>query len=187
MSFLDGSKKYIEVKNEKIAELHHGKSLLGKNFFANDIGTADLAASANLKALLDSNPPDAGMPAMYCIAVDQTVIGFETTADAPDPNQNLYDTIWADNSITVTNRASIGAIIAWKSGRVSHYFPGDLYAPLEGLVTDWIGKTLDTKRILSMKASHHGSASSNPPKLLLKFRPKNIVVSAANMFWHPGM
>jgi hypothetical protein len=173
------SDEFLVVNGQKVATVHTGSKLLGQNFFADNLVNKNLGSCDSLTKLLASNnPPPAGQPAMYCVAIDMAVIKY-----GKQPNESAA--IWPDK-ISESNQASVAAIIAWPSGRVSHYFAGDLDAGREAQIVDWVQPSLGGKRILSLKATHHGSASSNPPMLYEAFRPRNIIVSAADSHNHPG-
>ncbi|KAH6894191.1 hypothetical protein B0T10DRAFT_589605 [Thelonectria olida] len=117
---------------------------------------------------------NANVPAFYCVAVDETVIGTPTYNGG-----DALDVLWNDVT-TATNRSSIAIIIAWQNGRVSHYFAGDLNWLNECRLVKWLNRGAQTEeRIPTVKASHHGSCSSTPPLLLYSFRPVNIAISAA--------
>jgi hypothetical protein len=110
-------------------------------------------------------------PAMYCIAANGRAL------DDPDLNVAAH---------TVKNMSSLVFIIVWNevnnSGtrHVSHYFAGDAHDTLELRLSKWMGTPT-----MSMKLSHHGSSSSNPPSNFVDFNPGNIVVSAGNEYGHP--
>ncbi|KAF2865208.1 hypothetical protein BDV95DRAFT_259411 [Massariosphaeria phaeospora] len=169
-----------------LAVVEEGTKILGTNFFTGQgLGKLNPNTIADVATLLDKNRPngtnDHQKPGLYCIAVDQKVIGPYT-----DTHIDITSVIWKDDT-TDTNKSSIACIIAWDDGRISHYFGGDLSWKLECLVVRWLNRNEDTPegRILTFKASHHGSCSSTPPRLITAFRPVNIIVSAASKHNHP--
>jgi hypothetical protein len=97
---------------------------------------------------------------------------------------------------TTTNCFSIAAMILWPSGRCSHYFAGDADEESEENFLTWFsgGKPYDPSvRIVSMKASHHGSRSSTPVAghywydNFFSFLPKNIIISnPSGRYFHPS-
>jgi hypothetical protein len=171
----------------RLGVVQSGTDLLGMNLLTGDKLTNMLPSQVgSLKALLENNKPGvkekANLPALYCVAVDEVVIGPHMYDGGDDT-----DVLWREVT-TVTNRSSIAVIIAWPGGRVSHYFAGDLGWLCECRIVKWLNRTdQPADRIPTIKASHHGSCSSTPPLLIDKFRPYNIVISAATKHHHPGM
>lgn len=125
---------------------------------------------------------DAERPLLIIVTVDEKVIGM----DKKRLEAYKKAAVWEDPS-TDTNKSSIGALIVWPtSRRVSHYFAGDLHYQHENVLAEWLSKT-KFSGATTMKASHHGSASSTPVKLLQVLQPKNIIMSAGRDHRHPGM
>lgn len=126
------------------------------------------------KELLDPKNTDLIEPVgIFCIASFSAVMGD------PDP---LFHQFVVNEDNSPKNWASIGAIVLWKTGEVSHYFAGDAFFRAEESMQKWIGG-----HVTSMKLSHHGSSTSTPPKLLDTFKPKNILASCGKTFGFPRM
>lgn len=162
------------------------KNLLGRNFLVQDQqgGTPlDLNNMKTLPDLLKMNPvqnPVQGVgenfdswPAMYCIAAE----GMPLTQKKPTLGHH-----------TAKNMSSIVFILIWgfrtnpEHYIISHYFagdaPGNLEVELRSFMNGWAP--------VSMKLSHHGSATSNPASNFLAWNPTNIVVSAGRQYGHPS-
>ncbi|OCT52851.1 hypothetical protein CLCR_09415 [Cladophialophora carrionii] len=161
------------------------ENLLGRNFLAQDQqgGTSlDLNNMKTLPALLQMNPvenPVQGVgenfeswPAMYCIAAE----GMPLTRKKLPLGHH-----------TAKNMSSIVFILIWRIRPnperyiISHYFAGDAPGNLELELKNF----MDGWAPISMKLSHHGSASSNPASNFLAWNPTNIVVSAGVQYGHP--
>lgn len=171
----------------RLLKVRYGQdSLLGRNLFMHDKDNDESFVNRwvhmrSLDGLMRiGNPirnpnPFLGnyerLPAMYCIAANRRAL------DNPDLNVATH---------TVKNMSSLVFIIVWNeihdSGtpHVSHYFAGDAHDALEVRLSKWMGTST-----MSMKLSHHGSSSSNPPSNFVDFNPGNIVVSAGNEYGHP--
>ncbi|KAF5720091.1 hypothetical protein FMUND_4375 [Fusarium mundagurra] len=170
----------------KLGVVQSGTYLLGMNLLTGNKLMDMLPSQVNsLKTLLATNKPGfeegSNLPALYCVAVDEVVIGPHLYNGGDDT-----DVLWREVT-TETNRSSIAVIIAWPEGRVSHYFAGDLGWLCECRIVKWLKRAdQDADRIPTIKASHHGSCSSTPPLLISEFRPYNIVISAATKHFHPA-
>lgn len=154
---------------------------LGVNFLTN-VGLPSDKGSPTIKKPLDliaANPPaEDGMPGIYCVASDQLVLG---------QSKGAFFIINVDN-LTLTNKCSIGAMVIWKDGHLSHYFSGDADFETETAVTQWSqtdGGDGVGKSVVSMKLSHHGAVSSTPTTILDKFNPKNMIISCGTGYGHP--
>jgi hypothetical protein len=161
------------------------EQLLGRNLFMHDVDDRSFkdhwASMTSLVSLMCSGNPIGNpntllwnhkpFPAMYCIAANRRALH--------DPDLDVA-------AHTAKNMSSLVFIIVWNelnaSGQphVSHYFAGDAHDTLELKLSAWMGT-----RTTSMKLSHHGSSSSNPPDNFLNLNPENIVVSAGNEYGHP--
>lgn len=97
-----------------------------------------------------------------------------------------------------TNAASIGTIVVWTDGQISHYAAGDanweneMKCKLSGTdllaerrlksrptVVSWIhfgGNPFKTVR--AMKLQHHGAADSTPIQMVRYLRPRTMIASA---------
>jgi hypothetical protein len=124
-------------------------------------------------------------PGLFCIMANNRHL---------PPAKSLTDEVKASKT-TIVNRSSIGCLIIWPNGNVSHYFAGDLDADQEAKMIDWTGlerprptdparpKVEDTVPIV--KGSHHGSAESFPLHLCQVFKPSVILFSAGDGHKHP--
>ncbi|KAK0762714.1 hypothetical protein N5P37_005532 [Trichoderma harzianum] len=160
------------------------KALLGRNFFMSwddDNGWEQKwPQMGTLDGLLAQNPPRqpgsqqyAKYPGLYCVAVSE---------------RTLYN--GANALHTPQNKSSIVLLVIWGDKHISHYFAGDAHDSLEKNIADWTKyKTPDggvhDRQVTSMKLSHHGSRSSNPPQMIVDFSPRNVVVSAGLQYGHP--
>ncbi|KAL8792889.1 MAG: hypothetical protein Q9195_004531 [Heterodermia aff. obscurata] len=169
-------------------KLRQGRDwLLGRNLFLHDGDDHRLSNRGNrnnffsLQTMLDNYPivsPFANLqydcwPAMYCVAAEQRI-----------PRSDVQI------QTTPQNKSSIAFIIVWsepgfggqlRQHRVSHYFAGDAHSSLETALAGWMGPYQPK----SMKLSHHGSSSSNPPANFPGWNPANITVSAGAQYGHP--
>jgi hypothetical protein len=180
-------KPYINGKTtlgppEKQAQVHWGVGIMGTDVFGTNVGLDGWETMESITDVLEVLHNDDNRPHLLIVTVDEHVIG-----PGPEHEYGSEDAVWDDDS-TVTNRASIGTLIVWPSTqRISHYFAGDLHYRHECALAEWLEKTADIQgRIPSIKASHHGSASSTPPMLLRVFKPINIIISAGRRHNHPG-
>lgn len=171
------------------------------NLVGNVLVTSTLAQNIkNVGDLLTAHGnPAAGLPGMYCIASSEIVIGPEQPSledpseDAsPAPGQiiNVEDGVGIvdDEQGTPNNKSSIACIIIWGDKQLSHYFAGDLDDIREKLLVKWTGADGSPnigKCVTSIKAGHHGSATSTPTEMLGAFAPENIIVSGGADFGHP--
>jgi hypothetical protein len=176
----------LEINNVVVADVYYGTSLLGADIFSDTDLEKDWPGqltSGSVKDIdvLTKDMAGGGRPAMFCIAIEGKLIG-------PSSNQTRVAAgiMWAD-TVTLTNEASLAAVIAWPNGRVSHYFAGDLNAAAESALVEWLRPAwAGGRRIPSMKCSHHGACSSTPTTMIDNFRPYNIIISAGSMHNHPG-
>lgn len=161
------------------------QALLGRNFFnswnEDNSWQHKWAQMGTLDGLLAENPPGqpgtkqyAKFPGLYCVAVSE---------------KTLYN--GANALHTAENKSSIVLLVIWGDGHISHYFAGDAHDTLEKNIADWTKyKTSDgavhDRQVTSMKLSHHGSRSSNPPQMIVDFSPRNVVVSAGLQYGHPS-
>ncbi|KAI1812464.1 hypothetical protein GGS20DRAFT_587462 [Poronia punctata] len=171
-----------------LLKLRHGNDwLLGRNLFSSDLYTSEQndeplterwPQMRTLTELMTLGNPivnpfptqfeEESWPALYCIAANKSHLY---------PGQGAMT--------TEANKSSLCFIVAWDKQdppHVSHYFAGDAEDKLEKTLGNWIGTNIP---ITSMKLSHHGSATSNPPENFLNFSPRNIIVSAGDQFGHP--
>ncbi|KAK2007338.1 hypothetical protein LZ32DRAFT_593956 [Colletotrichum eremochloae] len=157
--------------------------LLGRNFFDRNWDGSWKDSWGNmdtLPKLLNFNKPSNPdlslhydrIPGLYCVAAEEVALGPSVPHLQHTPE----------------NKSSIILLVIWNDLHVSHYLGADAHTPLELRVLDWMNKdgTVDADRpVTSMKLSHHGSFSSNPPQMMTSFSPRNIVVSAGDQYGHP--
>ena len=154
--------------------------LLGRNFFDMTMDGSwktEWSNMANVEGLLKKNRPSdpashlqyEHVPGMYCVAVNGQALGYEPKA-----------------TITDTNKSSIGIMVVWSNGTCGHYFAGDAESDLEVKLVHWAGRNrLVNGRVASVKLSHHGARTSNPPEMFRGFDPLNMIVSAGSSHGHP--
>ncbi|KAL6690951.1 hypothetical protein J3F84DRAFT_403979 [Trichoderma pleuroticola] len=159
------------------------QALLGRNFFKSwdddNSWQQHWPQMGTLDGLLAVNPPRqpgmrqyAKFPGLYCVAVSERC---------------LYK--GANALHTPQNKSSIVLLVIWGDKHISHYFAGDAHDTLEKDVADWTKyetpEGIKDRQVTSMKLSHHGSRSSNPPQMIVDFSPRNVVVSAGLQYGHP--
>ena len=111
---------------------------------------------------------------MYCIAAQGTPL----TGNKPALGHHTYK-----------NMSSIVFIVVWGNQtnaaqyRISHYIAGDAPGNLEVELNNFMAGA----QPVSMKLSHHSSATFNPASNFVAWNPTNIVVSAGPMYSHPSM
>lgn len=170
----------------KFAQFHdtdndHLYDVLGVEFFRNTELPEELRKKKpiSLSQLMSAHGLRPDEPGLYCVGVS---------------GHNLSDSvntlILNDSGVTLTNQASIAAIIAWPTTpvpRVSHYFGGDLGQAYEEPIQKWL-KAGDVNKITSVKVNHHGSPFSTPLDLFETFQPVNTFVPSPinGLHNHPG-
>lgn len=85
-----------------------------------------------------------------------------------------------------SNRSSIACLIIDYTGKPLHYFAGDAEYDMDTALATWINPNDKKFSIPVMKLSHHGSVTSNPPKMFTTLRPANIIISAGDRHGHPS-
>jgi len=168
-------------------------ALLGANFFNMNVSDKHLGDRKDVFSLLIANPPGgpdkpAMMPGLYCVAVNQRVIG---TVPPPQP---ITDGIKTGDPVlpqtTYKNKSSICNLVIWSDSSISHYLAGDADLELEKRILNWTGWSDNPqaqKGIVVAKLSHHGASSSNPKELFTKLKPQHVVISAGDNkgYGHP--
>ncbi|KAK1536500.1 uncharacterized protein CCOS01_01820 [Colletotrichum costaricense] len=146
-----GNDGTLKFRNIVVADVYYGTSLLGADIFSDtDLekdwpGQLTPGSVTNIDVLTQAMA-GGGRPAMFCVAIEGKLIG-------PSSNQTgvAAGIMWPDK-VTLTNEASLAAVIAWPNGRVSHYFAGDLNAAAESALVAWLRPAWDSGgRIPSMK------------------------------------
>jgi hypothetical protein len=157
------------------------RGVLGAELFNNTLvpSTIRLTQIPDIAQLAQANPsaPIGNIPApsLYCIGVDQTVLG-------PPAVEVIKE------SVTMTNRVSIVCVLYWAdTGRISHYLGGDADQTTEAAVLNWLTSgDARPARMTSVKISHHGSRSSTPLDFWDEVKPKNVIISLpSRMHIHP--
>lgn len=174
----------FQFGGQDLAEACVGEGLIGIDFFANaKPSPLDHGKIQTLSELIGQRPSPVGM---YCIASNLAVVGNEGRKSRR--GMALIDALDSDLP-TETNRQSIGAIIVWASGHISHYFAGDLDSWGEVMFSKWLENNMHNAQkihnITCIKSSHHGARNSNPPRLFLAAKPKRVVFSAHERYGHP--
>ncbi|KAK6338299.1 hypothetical protein TWF730_002363 [Orbilia blumenaviensis] len=173
VQYLNIKRKGTSTLVNKVCIVRAGDTLIGQNIL-NWQSTGSFSNNS-LADLLKNNPPaSAGMPGIYCVAVNMKVIGPSAVGIV-------------DKKTTATNSSSIALLVIWSGGtspnpRLSHYFAGDLDYQTEQKIANWIPAGVTCT---SMKLSHHGAESSTPSQLLDKFKPYNYVMSSGTSYGHP--
>ncbi|OIW33122.1 hypothetical protein CONLIGDRAFT_666486 [Coniochaeta ligniaria NRRL 30616] len=185
------------TKVDNIALMYSDMNLIGADFF-NSVNPPPSAAIAGgwdsptamatwHKGRSWHKTTHPGAPGLYCVAQNWDCVGPGTLSlhhvDATD-EVGIIDT----KSSTPTNQSSLAALIVWDNGQLSHYVGGDRDDPREIPIVAWTdtdGTDASGKHVTSMKASHHGAATSSPTTMFENFNPQNIVVSAGSDYGHP--
>ena len=180
------------VMVEKIAKIqdYTEESFLGTELFTNTplpTGHDERDMTAPALLLAAHNPT---RPGIYCVAANKHVIGFNGITPAPTARLFKPPVMRVVNELnTEINQCSIGAMVIWPDGRLSHYFAGDADFETETEIMNWTGTTGrssdPTKHLAAMKASHHGAATSLPRDMFTKFNPRSIILSCGNDYGHP--
>jgi ribonuclease BN (tRNA processing enzyme) len=215
----EGSKKKKKKKAKKkitrpnwprILRLKTGaKNLLGMNFLNGQMPTTEDQTELNTpQKLLNKNQPGDGKPGMYCVAVNNVMLGETDEADTnpPYPTSQLQrrpgdgsggpppfgprpiidnPLKFGENSVD-KNVRSVSCIVLWKDGdgvRLSHYFAGDAMWTIEAQIFDWI-KAAKTFTVTAMKISHHGAVNATPLTFLDELDPGKLIVSAGKDIRH---
>ncbi|KAF8230790.1 hypothetical protein L208DRAFT_101531 [Tricholoma matsutake] len=160
--------------------------IIGRELFSGTLHP-DAQKAGNPATLVDLYKT--GMPGLFCIMANNRYL-------KPDDDLTLdskYDTT------TLDNRSSIGCLIIWPGGAISHYFAGDMDAQQEEKIISWTGLSPeptpatnppprpDVKNTVPIvKASHHGSSQSLPLRLCQCFKPSVILFSAGKAHNHPA-
>ncbi|KAH7374482.1 hypothetical protein B0T11DRAFT_268648 [Plectosphaerella cucumerina] len=134
--------------------------------------------------LVAANPPAQGQPGIYVVGVSKRVIG-------PPQGFEIVD----DLEGTAKNESSLACMIIWPgqngaAPRLSQYFAGDMHWQEENSIVSWTG-TDGTRAgpgtsVTTVKASHHGSKSSTPVRMVSMFNPRNLVACTAERNGHPS-
>ena len=185
---LDEKQEYLDIKYKKTGEFAERMlkarvkttDLLGRNFFDggdNQLNGNGAGSIDSIETLLSVNKPynpypdrlpQATVPGMYCVAVNQFVLGQASIQTTP------------------TNKSSICCLVIWGNGHCSHYLAGDADSDYEEEIEKWTRQNGNARQITSMKLSHHGAKTSTPDILLRHFDPRNIIVSAGGGgYGHP--
>jgi beta-lactamase superfamily II metal-dependent hydrolase len=107
-------------------------------------------------------------------------------------NQGLVNAaqlgIFDTQSSTHTNQSSLAAILIWPDLQKSLYTAGDRDDPREQYIAAWSqcqGGPGKADHVTTVKAGHHGAATSTATDVLKFFNPENIIFSAGTDYGHP--
>ncbi|KIV83365.1 hypothetical protein PV11_05397 [Exophiala sideris] len=162
-------------------------NVIGVNFF--DGSTMKLGADwtkiTTVSILVDPSnrtpPLWKSAPGLYGISCDGQVVGWVRPAKLSVGKPHHVGLIPTSHS--ASNQSSIGALVIWHDGTVSHYTAGDAEEDTETPIIQFIQRS--NARLLAMKLSHHGAVYSTPVDMISTLDPDHIICSAGTQYYHP--
>ncbi|KAM3513554.1 hypothetical protein MY11210_002841 [Beauveria gryllotalpidicola] len=205
------NKEFARAQWPKILCLKTGaKNVLGMNFLNGQMpSTNDPVKLNSPQKILNENNPGENKPGMYCVAINNVVLG-EQGQDTPPwkkPSQRwepghgnkdrapfgLSPIIDEQPSLSTSavdkNIRSISCVVMWKDGnsvRLSHYFAGDALWQAEQRILKWTQED-GPLTVAATKISHHGAVNATPLQFFDIMSPAKVIVSAGHdmSFGHP--